>query len=827
MRLLRQAMRMCWRDWRGGELRLLALALILAVAAVSSVGFFVDRVRLGLQRDAAQVLGGDAVLDADRPIDAAVVQSAQKDGLLIARTVAFPSMALRGDASVLVSVKAVSPGYPLRGAVQVYVDGVAREAQGIPERGTIWVDQDLLFALSAHPGDSLQLGNAKLDIARVIAVEPDRMMQVMGFAPRVLVNEDDLAATGLIQPASRVNYRLLVAGNSASVRAWTQGTRTSLQRGQRLESLEDGRPDVQRTLNRADRYLGLVTLVTVLIAAVAVSSCARRFTARRMDACALLRCIGLTQGEILALFAFEFIVTAVLASVAGVLAGFGLQEVLMNMLGRFLQERAPLPTIFPALEGLLCGVLLLLGFALPPLEQLRRVSPLRVLRRDVGVPGARMIIAYLAGLLGFAALLRWTAGDARLAAIAGGGFLACIAVFALLARVFLLGLRRLQHRDDWAFGVAWRFAVASMQRRPATSVAQLVALAVGLMALLLLSILRTDLIEEWRGQARIDAPNRFIINIQPDQVDAVRQRLQSEHVDATLEPMVRGRLVQIDGKAVGPESYPDERARNLVEREFNLSYRPDPPAHNEIVQGKWFAAGAPELSMEEGIAKRLDIHLGQHLRFDVGGDAVDATVTSLRKVNWDSMRVNFFVILEPALLRNAPQSYITSFYLPPGHEDLNAQLTRAFPNLTIIDVAAVLAQVRTMLDQIIMAAQFLFAFALAAGILVLYAALLSSHDERVREAALLRAMGASRRRLADAQTTEMVLVGVVAGLLASAGAAAIAWALAHFVFEFDFVAHAWVPLAGMAGGVLASLAGGWAGMRKVLATPPLAVLRDA
>ena len=852
----RQSLRMLRRDWRSGELQLLALALVIAVAAITSVGFFVDRLRTGLQQDAAQYLGGDAVLDSDHPIADHWDADARSRGLRSARSLSFPSMAMadappRGgaalddsagadgghdarpdarsaDASVLVAVKAVTPGYPLRGSLSIVDGGQPRAVAGGPPAGTAWVDAPLLTALGLAVGDTVRLGKARLRIGAVLASEPDRGTQVMGFAPRLLIGMADLDATGLVQPASRIAYRWMVAGERAPLTDLVAVVKSQVERGQHLETLDDGRPEMQRTLNRADRFLGLVALLTALIAAVAVNSASRRFVARRLDTCALLRCLGLTQGQIAGLFAGEYLVVGILASLAGVAGGLGLHLVLLQMLASLLPDSIPAPGPMPALQGLLCGLVLLLGFGMPPLEQLRRVSPVRVLRRDVGEPSVRMLLAYGAGAAGFGVLLIWAAGDARLGGIVGAGFIACIGVFALVARGLLLALQRLRRGGAPRLGVAWRFALAAMQRRPGATVAQLVALSVGLMALLLLAIVRTDLIDQWRGQAPADAPNRFIINIQPEQTAAVLARLQAAHIEgAALEPMIRGRLVQIDGRAIGPQTYDDERARGLIDREFNLSYRPDAPAHNTLVQGKWFAPGAPELSIEEGIAQRLRIGLGQKLRFDVAGQSVDATVTSIRKVNWDSMRVNFFVIMDPSLLRDAPQSFITAFHLPPDQGALTGSLVRSFPNLTVIDIDQVLGQIRAMLDQVIGAAQFLFAFALAAGILVLYTALASSQDERVREAALLRALGASREQLAAAQAAEMLLIGAVAGVLAALGAAAVAWALAHFVFEFRFVPQPWIAGAGIAAGMLASWLGARSGMRRILATPPMASLREA
>jgi putative ABC transport system permease protein len=829
--MFRLALRMSLRDWRGGELRLLAAALVIAVASVTSVGFFVDRVRQGMQHDAARYLGGDAALESDRPLDAGLLEQASRLGLRSVRSASFPSMAMAGDgqdATALVAVKAVSEGYPLRGELRIDEGGGAHVAGSIPQPGTAWVDAELLRGLGIGLGGRIRLGKLQLRLAAIILEEPDRRLQVFGFAPRVLIGERDLQASGLVQPASRVSYRWTFAGDSAAVGALVRSLEGHLARGQRLETLVEGPSDMQRTLERAQRFLGLVALLTALVAAVAVSAAARRFSARRFDDCALMRCFGLAQGQIAVLFAWEFALLGVAASLAGVLAGLGLHLVLLRLLAGFVPSGVPWPSPVPALQGLACGLVLLFGFGLPPLEQLRRVSPLRVLRRDVGAPSLRVLLAYLAGAAGFALLLFWSAGDARLGLTVGSGFVACVVLFGALAWCALRLLQALRADPARRLPPALRFAIAALQRRSGASAAQIVALAVGLMALLLLALVRGDLVDQWRGQAAPDAPNRFIINIQPDQVADVQARLQAGGLaGAAIEPMVRGRLVEVDGRPIGPQSFADERARNLVEREFNLSYRADAPAHNRIVQGRWFAADAPELSIEEGIAQRLGIELGQRLRFDVAGQPVQATVTSIRKVDWDSMRVNFFVIMAPPLLRDMPQTYITSFYLPPDRESTTADLVRRFPNLTIIDTGQVLAQLRRTLDQLIDAVQFLFVFALAAGMLVLYTALVSTQEERMRESALLRALGASRRQLAGAQVAELALVGTLAGAMAAAGAVAIAWAMAHFAFDFAFRAPLWIAPAGMAAGAAAALAGGWAGLRRVLAVPPLQSLRDA
>jgi putative ABC transport system permease protein len=510
-----------------------------------------------------------------------------------------------------------------------------------------------------------------------------------------------------------------------------------------------------------------------------------------------------------------------------VAAGFGFHFVLLKVLGSLIKSDLPLPSLLPAAQGLVCGLLLLLGFALPPLAQLRAVPPLRVLRKDVGLPTTRALAGYLFGMLGFFALLLWSSNDLKIGSLTAGGFALGVGIFALVAWLVLKALAPLRAMTG-RLGISWRFAVAAVQRRPVAAVVQLVALAVGLMALLLLTVTRTDLVSAWRRAAPADAPNRFIINIQPDQVEPIAQRMRAAHIDdAPIHPMVRGRLIARNGVPVGPQGYASERAQRLVEREFNLSYTDTAPSHNRIVAGKWFAPDAAELSMEDGIAQTLGIALGDTLTFEIAGTPISAKVTSLRKVSWDSMRANFFVIMPTRLLEAQPKSFMTAFHLAPGKAAFTRDLLRDFPNLTIVDTSAIFRQVQAVLDQVIAAVEFLFAFTLAAGVLVLYAALASSHDERVHEAGLLRALGASREQLARAQTAEMICLGGLAGLLAASGATAIGWALARFAFEFEYNVTPWVFVFGVVGGALCALFGGWISLRNVLKTPPLATLREA
>lgn len=830
--MLRLSLRMTLRDWRAGELRFLLVALMIAVASLSSVGFFVDRMRNGLNRDAHQLLGADLLISADQAINPAWRSEAQKRGLTMAETVVFPSMAIAGEgdnvATKLVSLKAVTPGYPLRGNLKLSQtqQGAGVITKIVPPAGTVWIDPALLISLKLKIGDQLKLGDKTLSITQLIANEPDRGAGFMNFAPRVMVNMADLTATNLIQNGSRVTYRLLLAGPAAAItqfQKWLQeGIERNQTKGVRLESLESGRPEMRATLDRAEQFLSLVGLLSAMLAAVAVAMAARRFMLRHLDACAMLRCLGQTQNQVTGMYLIEFLMIGIVGSAAGVIVGFAGHYVLLEWLGKLVSNDLPSATWQPALQGIATGLLLLVGFALPPILQLRNVPHNRVIRREQDAPQALTLVTYLLGLGMFVGLLLWQAGDVKLGLLTAGGFLIGLLVFALVSWLGVASLKRLRGLSS---NTAWRFAVTALQRRPGATVIQVVSLALGLMALLLLTVVRGDLITAWKSATPADAPNQFVINIQPDQKNDIATRLK-QVAEPVLYPMIRGRLIEVNNKAITDSTYPDDRAKRLVDREFNLSTMTDMPASNTLIAGKWYQDTQPEASVEEGIAKTLGLKLGDKLTFDVAGQKITAPITSLRKLDWGSMRVNFFVIINPKAVVDLPQTWITAFHLPESDQRFVNQLTLDYPNLTVVDVGAMLKQVQSVLDQVITAVEFLFLFTLASGVLVLYAALAGSQDLRMREAALLRALGATRKQLSQAQWIEFLLVGGLAGVLAASGASAIGWALAHFSFNFEWQFSPVVWIVGLFVGAACALIGGWLGLRNVLNQPPLLSLRE-
>ena len=669
----------------------------------------------------------------------------------------------------------------------------------------------------------------------MVVQEPDRGSGFLGFSPRVLMRDTDLAATGLIQPASRVTYRLMVAANGNRGAADT-GVREFLRwadaqvadnklRGVRTESLESGRPEMQQTLDRAKRFLNLVALLAALLAAVAVAIAARDYAQRHLDDCAMLRVLGTPQRAMAGAYALSLGVVGLIASVGGVALGFAVHFVFVSLLSGLLDAQLPPATAMPALFGLGVGMTLLVAFGLPPVLQLARVPPLRVIRRDLGQPRAASAGVLVAGTAGFAALLVAASSDLRMGLLAVGGFAAAVAVFAVLAWAAVWLLRRLVPQ---AGAPRWLgLATRQLAARPALVVLQVSALAVGLLALMLLVLLRTDLISAWRAATPADAPTRIVINLQPEQGDAFQATLKAAGVARyDWYPMIRGRLVQINGTAVAPGRYTDERAQRQVEREFNLSHAAQLPAHNLLAGGAWVPDEADGLSVEDGLATTLGLKLGDTLTFDIAGIQRSGRITSLRKVDWGSMRVNFFVMFPLARMDDLPLSYISAFRAPetPGFD---RALARQFPNLTNVDLSASLAQVQKVLDQVIRAVEFLFGFTLAAGLVVLFAAVSATRESRAREYAVMRAVGAGSRLLRQVQRAELLGVGALAGLLAAVAALVVGGVLARQVFEFSWAPSPWVPLFGAVAGALLALAAGWWGLREVLRRPVMDTLRRA
>lgn len=825
------SLRLLRRDWRSGELRILLVALIIAVTCVTSVSFFTSRIGQALKYQSSELLGADLRLIADHSIPSSAYELAKQNNLQTTDTRSFRSMVLSGEKTQLVEIKAVGRGYPLRGNLRISQDRFAPglATNEIPGTGQVWVDSRLLQQLAINVGDLVQVGNSVMKISAVLSYEPDRSGDMFSLAPRLLMNLKDLPATGLEQEGSRMRFVLLVAGEQKFIERYRQQIKVKLHRGERIEGTADARQEIRIALSRANQFLGLSSVVAVILSCIAIAMAARQYSLRHLDTCAILRCFGMMQNQLITIFVIQLFVMGVFAGALGVMLGYFAQSVLTDLLGGLLLLTLPQPSTVPLFVGMGVSFAGLIGFALPPILQLRDVSTMKVLNRrfdeNSGDKKSTKTTSYTVGLLVLGGLVLIQSGDFKLGLWLLVGLVTAAIILWIVSKILVWGIEYASRHAT----SAWRFGLINLTRRRRASIIQIMAFGLGIMVLLLLTIVRGDLLRGWSEGLPKDAPNRFVINIQPEQLTAVRAFLKGKALEtAKLYPMVRGRLVEINGRTIGPDDYEEQRTKNLVTREFNLSWAEKLQDDNRIIAGKWWDKsdfGKNYLSVEDGIARAIGLSTGDTLAYDIAGQKFTALITSLRTVQWDSMKANFFVLTPPGTIDKYPMSYITSFYLPDAKSSLLDHLVKQFPNLTVIDIDTVLSQVRQIIERVSLAVEYVFLFTLAAGLTVMYAAIQSTLDERIKENTIMRALGATRRRLWISLTAEFVTLGALAGMLAAIMASVLGFCIAYYVLDINYVAN---PLLWIVGLILGGIGVGIAGIigtRRALNSPPLAVLQ--
>jgi putative ABC transport system permease protein len=825
---LRLAARLLIRDWRGGELTVLATALLVAVTAMTGVAFLTDRVGQAVELRAAESLAADLRLASTRPISPDYQQLATGSGLDTARITSMPSVVFAGEANTLAAVRAVTDGYPLRGRLKTsarLLDEVS-VTDAIPAAGEAWASPRLLARLGADTGARLEVGAAELTLTRVLDFRPDEGWSFVDLAPTLLINEADLERTQLVQPGSRVGYRLLFAGQRDAIDSFKPQLEEQLDEGERLSDIKDTNPQIRSSMERAGRFLNLASLVSVLLAAVAVAMAARRYSHRHRDRIALLKCMGASRATVFRTSLLQLLMLALaggaIGSVLGYLAQLGLAWLMRDMIGAAL----PPPGLAPALLGLVTAISILAGFALPDLAQMGKTPPLRVLRHDLEPPPLRYGAGWLAGVGAVLALLLWIMRDTSLVMTIFGGAAATFIALGLAGWLMVRALRGFRG----AAGVAWRYGLANIARRGRESVAQIVAFGLGLMVLLLLSTVRTELMDSWRQSLPDNAPNQFLINIQPHEIDGMTEFLDERGLEAPrFVPLVRARMTTINGQDVTQMTFEDPQGERWARRDSNLSWTDTLQADNRVVAGNiWDPSfrGA-EVSVEQDFGRELGLDLGDEVGFDIAGEFVRARVTSFRTVEWDSFSPNFFMVFSPGLLEPYPATYITSLFVDDAERAVVLDLMREFPSVTAIDLDAVLSQVRDVMDKAALAVQAVFVFTLLAGLTVLWAAVQATRDERRYESAMLRTFGASKKRVLGGVATEFLAIGLLAGLLAAAGANLAGYLLAENLFELDYAFSPALWIAGPALGVLFVGLSGLAATWRVIRQAPVSVLRTA
>ena len=827
MRALSLALRSLVREWRSGELGVLLLALSVAVAALTGVGFLVSRISTAVALQASEVLAADVRLGSPQPVNKQYFEEAKRRGLSTASSTALLSVVFNGERSQLTNLRAVTDGYPLRGRVLIADEAfaVGRQAHAIPPPGEIWPDSKLLTAIDLHVGSQVSIGAASFRVGHVLISRPDQSGTFAELAPTLLMNDADLAATQLIQPGSRVSYRALFAGERARIDEFKTWLSAHKKQGERVHDITDASPQIRNAVERAGRFLSLASLVSVLLCAIAVAMSARRYVHRHLDTVALLKTLGASRAFTLSVHVLQLLAVAMVAAVVGCAVGFLAQEWLLRTLRGLLAVDLPPASLAPAAIGFMTAIAVLIGFALPSLLQLSRTPALRVLRRDVGPPPLLTILAFGPAVAVVVFLVYWVVRDWKLFLGFTGGLAGFLLVLTLTGALLVFLAGRLRGR----VGVAWRFGVANLSRRRSESIVQIVAFGTGIMVLLLLGIVRDDLNSDWRRTLPADIPNYFFINIPPNDRDAFVQFLKDRGAKtARVLPMIRGRLTHIKGRSVEDLKFSGEEGENFATREQNLTWASEPGADNRLVAGEWWQPadyGKPLVSLSTEFQESLGVNVGDRLAFDIAGESFDVQVASIRKVKWDSFQPNFFVVFAPGVLEKTAGTYITSANLKAGDARSLSQLARRFPSVSIFDIDDLLAQVRSVLDKAILAVQSVFVFTLFAGLTVLLAAVQSSRDERRYESAMLRTLGARRATVLQGVLSEFTTLGLLSGLLAAAGASVAAYFIDTHVLQLHYTFDWLIFVEGLVGGALLVAGTGWLATRSVVNQPPLKTLR--
>ncbi|MBX2867417.1 MAG: FtsX-like permease family protein [Acidiferrobacterales bacterium] len=826
---LRFAPRLMWREWKSGEFTVLLLALIVAIASHTAIGHFSDRISRAMVTNANNLIGGDLVFSSSRPISAEVRQQAEQLGLKSAETQRFMTVASAGDEIVLVSVKSVSAEYPLKGAVRITDElfGPEKSVTSGPSRGNIWLEARVLQTLQLELGDKIQIGDSTFTANRILTYEPDRGNNFYSFNPRVMIAKEDLAATNIVQPGSRVWYRQMFAGNSDAVESLSEWLENHAEPGQRIRNLDEDRPAVSEALSKAKQYMGLASLLALLLAAVAIANSGRHYSERHYDTSALLRCLGAQQNDILRIYLIQLCLLAFIGGILGNLAGWAAQGGLFMLISDLLPENLPSATLTPAASGMALSFIVLLGFTLPSVLRLKSVSPLRVLRHDLSPYPLSALLVYGGAAVMVMMLMWFYTGNITLT-------LSILIGSAIVIIIAMIGIRLLFAAISWllpSFPLRLRAGIRNFLRRRREAVSQTMAFGLTIMAMLVVVFLRTELVTTWQGTIPDDAPNHFVLNIQKDETADYEEFIQSKNIRADqLYPVIRGRLTRVNDKPMVEHVSKEERRHESLSRELNLTWSPTLPPDNKLLEGEWWDGEATsgqitKVSVEQQLAERLAIGVGDRLTFFTGDRDWEAVVSSIRSVKWDNFNPNFYMVFQPGALDDLPTTWINSFYLEPTRKKQLVDMLKQFPSITLLEMDAILNQVKTIITQVTLAIESILLFVLAAGFVVTLSAIQSSMNDRLREGALVRTLGADRKLLKINQWSEFAGMGFLSGLIGVAGAEIIVAQLYQRIFELSYVPTWWawlfVPL-------FSALLVGLAGVissRKILLQPPMQSLR--
>ena len=826
MNTLLLALRFLRRDSRSGELSLLMLALIIAVGSATSISLFADRINRTMNFQAAEFLAADLVLRSPELIAESIFQKAQNLGLKQSHGTDFSTMLMENDEFLLASIKAVSDNYPLYGYLKIRQESYAEEQTVFhgPEIGNAWVEARILSALQLQLGEQIRVGEISLFISQILTYEPDKQGDLYSLSPRVMMNAQDLAATRILQPGSHVHHFYQFAGGESSILDFKHWLMPQLSVSQRIMDVYEDRPKLGSALEKAERYLGLSSIVVILISGVAIAMATRRYSERHFNTTAILRCLGYQQNAVLQLFLWQFLFIGLCASAIGCLLGWITQEFVLYTLRDLLPAKIAAPGMLAVLFGIIMGIVVLFGFALPPLLRLKQVSPLRILLRDLEpLPSSAWLVYGLALTLLSVLITQYTQDMHMTFSIIG----TCALSLLIIAGLVYLILGASRYLLSYV-NLTWRFSLQGLAKNRQANIVQILAFSMTLLAIILSFTVRSDLINDWQKQLNDDAPNHFALNVFADQKDGLQLELKQQGIEVSqFYPVVRGRLVEINATPVQQIVTKESQGERAIHRDLSLTWAETMPKDNRIIAGQWQAQRKPGLvSIEQKLAKSLTVKVGDMLTFSIGSQQIKVQVDSIRKVDWDTMKPNFYMMFSPSSIDQFAHTYITSFYLPAEKRDVLNQLLKNYPAMTVLDVDLLLQQINRILTQLTAAINYLLYFALLAGFIVLFSAVQSSLDSRIYSGVLMRTLGAKRSFLQKIQWIEFSVLGFIAGILAVLMAQLVIYALYHWVLKLDFTLNlALFFIIPIASALLIGLAGLW-GTRSVVNQSPMQVLRE-
>lgn len=828
------ALQLLKRNWRSGELKLLGFSLILAVAVLSGIAIFTDRLESTLISESNSVLGADYIVRGSQPHNSDWPMSATEAGIRHTQSALFSSMVFAGEEMHLASVKAVDTGYPLRGKFEISRVPFAmdakdiEDARAIPAPGEAWVDSRLLPLLKINLGDRVAVGDYELTVTHVLIREPDSASPFSMTGARLIMNIADLPKTQVVQPGSRVDYQWLVASDNAQqLKQFIDQLKPQLNKHQRLVDIHSAQERVGRTLQTSKQFLLLSAVIAVLLAGVAIAITARQFSARHTDQVALMKSLGASAARIRGLYFSQLFLLGGVASLLGLVLGSFLQQVIAVSLQQAYQIRLGPAGIYPFALSFFSGLMCLVFFALPALWHLPTVPPLKILRRELAVNATQVWIQAALALFAVLTLVILFSRDLELALSISGALLAVIIATLVIA----YGLLVLSKKWVVSLGGYWRLAFANLQRNRGQSLIQILVFAVAIMLLFTLTIVRTSLIEEWKVQVPDDAPNHFLVNIPPDELPQVQSLLQEAAVrPEPIYPMMRARLTHINGV----ETTEEQRSiSNALRRELNVTWSEHLAEDNKVLAGEWWdkwqrtEANLPGVSVEIETATGIGLKIGDRLQFSFGGLEMHAQVASFRSLDWRSMRPNFFFIFEPGSLDNYSPTYITSIYLPPAQKSFINKLLHDHPTILVMELDRIIEQIRSIVNQVSDGVLLVLWLTLIGGCLVLFAAVMGSIAARKQQAGLLRALGSPRQLIVGSICAEFAILGGLAGLIAILGTEILLISLQTFVLETPMQPHYIYWIISPLSGALFVTALGYVGCRRVVTTPPAIVLREA